>query len=49
MWRVDNERGRFTLTTKKLEQKAGDMLRDPQLVYQVAEEMAAGFRAKHEM
>jgi len=39
------DRGRITFSTKKLEQAAGDMLRDPQLVYQVAEEMAARFRA----
>lgn len=45
MLRLDTDRGRFTLTTKKLEQKPGDMLRDPQLVYQVAEKMAAAWRA----
>ena len=40
----DKERGRVALCTKKLEPTPGDMLRDPALVYEKAEEMAALFR-----
>lgn len=40
----DRERGRVTLSTKKLEKNYGDMLRDPQKVYETAEEMAQGFK-----
>ncbi|KXZ44376.1 hypothetical protein GPECTOR_68g347 [Gonium pectorale] len=40
----DLERGRITLSTKKLEVKPGDMLRDPQLVYDTAEEQAQQWR-----
>ncbi|PNH05145.1 30S ribosomal protein S1 A [Tetrabaena socialis] len=42
----DRERGRVTLSTKKLEPTPGDMLRDPQLVYEKAEEMAEMFRKR---
>jgi small subunit ribosomal protein S1 len=42
----DRERGRVTLTTKKLEPKPGDMLKDPQGVFDRAEEMAASFRQR---
>ncbi|GFR50816.1 hypothetical protein Agub_g13091 [Astrephomene gubernaculifera] len=42
----DRERGRVTLSTKKLEPTPGDMLRNPQLVYEKAEEMAAAFKAR---
>ena len=42
----DRERGRVTLSTKKLEPSPGDMLHDPQLVFEKAEEMAALFRAR---
>ncbi|PSC75243.1 30S ribosomal chloroplastic [Micractinium conductrix] len=42
----DRERGRVALCTKKLEPTPGDMLRDPALVYEKAEEMAALFRAR---
>lgn len=42
----DRERGRVALCTKKLEPTPGDMLRDPQLVYAKAEEMAALFRER---
>jgi small subunit ribosomal protein S1 len=42
----DRERGRVALCTKKLEPTPGDMLRDPQLVYDKAEEMAALFRER---
>jgi len=41
--RVDPERGRLSLNTKRLEQTAGDMLRDPSLVYENAEAAAAKF------
>lgn len=37
--------GRVSLSTKKLEPTPGDMLRDPQLVFERADEMAAAFRA----
>ncbi|KAG2490178.1 hypothetical protein HYH03_011307 [Edaphochlamys debaryana] len=37
---------RVLLSTKALEPTPGDMLRDPQLVYDRAEEMAAAWRAK---
>jgi small subunit ribosomal protein S1 len=42
----DKERGRVALCTKKLEPTPGDMLRDPALVYEKAEEMAALFRER---
>ncbi|KXZ42870.1 hypothetical protein GPECTOR_113g282 [Gonium pectorale] len=42
----DRDRGRVTLSTKKLEPTPGDMLRDPQLVYEKADEMAALFRQR---
>ncbi|PNH04143.1 30S ribosomal protein S1, chloroplastic [Tetrabaena socialis] len=42
---TDPERGRFTLSTKVLEATPGDMLRDPQLVYDKAEETAAAHLA----
>ena len=41
--RVDPERGRMSLNTKRLEQTAGDMVRDPSLVYENAEAAAAEF------
>lgn len=44
----DNERGRVTLSTKKLEPTPGDMLRNPQLVFEKAEEMADIFRQRVE-
>lgn len=43
---MDTQRGRVTLSTKKLEPNPGDMLRDPQLVYEKAEEMAGIFRKR---
>jgi len=43
---MDQQRGRVTLSTKKLEPTPGDMLRDPQLVYEKAEEMAEAFRKR---
>lgn len=42
----DRERGRISLSTKKLEPTPGDMLRNPQLVYETAEEMAQTFRQR---
>ncbi|KAL4537960.1 hypothetical protein Ndes2526B_g04187 [Nannochloris sp. 'desiccata'] len=42
----DKERGRVALCTKKLEPTPGDMLRDPALVYEKAEEMAALFKER---
>ena len=42
----DRERGRVSLSTKKLEPTPGDMLRDPALVYARADEMAAEFRKR---
>ncbi|KAG2486232.1 hypothetical protein HYH03_015057 [Edaphochlamys debaryana] len=44
----DRDRGRVTLSTKKLEPTPGDMLRDPALVYEKAEEMAEQFRKRVE-
>lgn len=44
----DRERGRVTLSTKKLEPTPGDMLRDPQMVFEKAEEMAQTFRTRVE-
>eukprot|EP00898_Chlorokybus_atmophyticus_P007617 jgi/Chlat1/7857/Chrsp66S07290 len=42
----DKEKGRISLTTKKLEPTPGDMLRDPALVYAKADEMAATFKQR---
>lgn len=42
----DHERGRVSLSTRKLEPTPGDMLRDPQLVFDKADEMAATFRER---
>jgi small subunit ribosomal protein S1 len=41
---LDAERGRISLSTKQLEPEPGDMLRDPNVVYDKAEEMAAKYR-----
>ncbi len=41
---LDAERGRISLSTKQLEPEAGDMVKNPQLVYEKAEEMAAKYR-----
>ena len=45
---MDAQRGRVTLSTKKLEPTPGDMLRDPQLVFEKAEEMAEAFKKRVE-
>lgn len=42
----DSDRGRVTLSTKKLEPEPGDMLRDPQKVFEQADRMAEMFRAR---
>eukprot|EP00249_Psilotum_nudum_P005798 c19221_g1_i1 orf=111-1373(+) len=42
----DRDRGRISLSTKKLEPTPGDMLRNPALVYEKAEEMAQTFRRR---
>lgn len=41
---VDASRGRVAVSTKQLEPEPGDMLKNPQLVYEKAEEMAAKYR-----
>ena len=41
---LDAERGRISLSTKQLEPEPGDMIKDRQLVYDSAEEMAARYR-----
>lgn len=43
---MDRDKGRVTLSTKKLEKEPGDMLRDPQLVFENAEAMAEDFRTR---
>lgn len=45
VWELDKEWDDVRFTTKELEQEPGDMVRDPQLVYEVAEEMAAPYQA----
>jgi small subunit ribosomal protein S1 len=42
----DKERGRMALSTKKLEPSPGDMLKDPKLVFDRADEMAEIFRQR---
>nr|XP_043639988.1 30S ribosomal protein S1, chloroplastic [Erigeron canadensis] len=42
----DRERGRVSLSTKKLEPTPGDMIRNPKLVFEKAEEMAMTFRQR---
>jgi len=41
---LDAERGRISLSTKQLEAEPGDMIRNPQKVYDGAEEIAAKYR-----
>jgi small subunit ribosomal protein S1 len=41
---LDAERGRISLSTKQLEPEPGDMIKDRQVVYDKAEEMAAKYR-----
>ncbi|GMJ02135.1 plastid ribosomal protein S1, ribosomal protein S1 [Hibiscus trionum] len=42
----ERERGRVSLSTKKLEPTPGDMIRNPTLVFEKAEEMAQTFRQR---
>ncbi|CAL5393532.1 unnamed protein product [Camellia sinensis] len=42
----DRARGRVSLSTKKLEPTPGDMIRNPKLVFEKAEEMAQTFRQR---
>ncbi|KAG9457735.1 hypothetical protein H6P81_002243 [Aristolochia fimbriata] len=42
----DRERGRVSLSTKKLEPSPGDMIRNPKLVFEKADEMAQTFRQR---
>lgn len=41
---LDAERGRISLSTKQLEPEPGDMVNNPQVVFEKAEEMAAKYR-----
>jgi len=41
---LDAERGRISLSTKQLEPEPGDMVKNPQFVYDKAEEMAERYR-----
>jgi small subunit ribosomal protein S1 len=43
---LDAERGRISLSTKQLEPEPGDMLKNRQLVFEKAEEMAEKYRQK---
>ncbi len=43
---LDADRGRISLSTKQLEPEPGAMVKNPDLVYEKAEEMAAKFREK---
>merc|ERR1719235_2285653 len=43
---LDREKGRLSLTTKKLEPSPGDMIRNRELVMEKAEEMALLFRER---
>jgi len=45
---LDAERGRISLSTKQLEPEPGDMVKNPELVYEKAEEMAEKFRLQME-
>jgi hypothetical protein len=42
----DRERERLALSTKKLEPTPGDMLKDPSIVFERADEMAALFKIR---
>ena len=43
---LDAERGRISLSTKQLEPEPGDMLKNRDLVFEKAEEMAEKYRQK---
>ncbi|WP_348239869.1 hypothetical protein [Funiculus sociatus] len=44
---VDTQRGLISLSTKALEPEPGHMLKNPQKVYEKAEEMAAKYQINH--
>lgn len=44
----DKEKGRISLSTKTLEPEPGDMLKDPSMVYEKADEMAERYLKKRE-
>ena len=44
--KLDSDKGRFSLSTKVLEPSPGDMLHNPALVFEQAEQMAEKFHAK---
>lgn len=46
---LDAERGRISLSTKQLEPEPGDMVKNPQVVYDKAEEMAEKYREQLRM
>jgi small subunit ribosomal protein S1 len=46
---LDAERGRISLSTKQLEPEPGDMVKNPDVVYEKAEEMAAKYRDRMNM
>lgn len=48
-YQVNKAKGRMSLSTKQLEDSKGDMLIDPQLVYETAEAMAAEFKVRLEL
>ena len=41
---LDADRGRISLSTKQLEPEPGDMVKNPEIVFEKAEEMAEKFR-----
>ncbi|MEM9977693.1 MAG: 30S ribosomal protein S1, partial [Cyanobacteria bacterium P01_D01_bin.2] len=41
---LDAERGRISLSTKQLEPEPGDMVKNPDIVFEKAEEMAERYR-----
>ena len=43
---LDAERGRISLSTKQLEPEPGDMLKNREIVFEKAEEMAEKYRQK---
>ncbi len=43
---LDADRGRISLSTKQLEPEPGDMVRNPQIVYDKADEMAEKYRER---
>ena len=41
---LDADRGRISLSTKQLEPEPGDMVKNPEIVYERAEEMAERYK-----